>query len=194
MSELPEMEETQLAFKNIQKIHSELMILITKKEDFREAISQLVNQLETSMNALTSFLNYFRTLQTIFSDLQQIFEWSSVSPETEIDELRQRLRLVLVPKSETLISNLLMADKSSKNLMPFLQTEFRNFPDLFKLMKYNSQTMLEILQYNPADNTSLLFHIFSFLWQGNVEKANENIQKALGNIEFIKSTRERESE
>ena len=134
MSETPDMEETRLAFKNIQKIHSELMILITKQADFRQAISQMENQLETSMNALTSFLNYFRTLQTIFSDLTQIYEWSSVSSEMDIDELRQRLRLVLVPKSETLISNLLMADKSSRNLMPFLHTEIKKFPELFNLM------------------------------------------------------------
>ena len=151
---------------------------VMQASDFQEASAKISAQYDLVSNTLGSIINWIRQAQNSMMSLSSLYEWASLfsEEETEIDELRRRIRMVMLPQAESFLQTLASAERS-RSVMQVIQKDFENVPILVDSASGKNKKFLEIFIWDPNLESSALSASLTALYEGDFDNFWEQLRK-----------------
>ncbi len=126
-------------------------------------------QLATVEDALSTVLNWIKMEKTGIRNFETIIEWVELlsnNKTLDIDEVRYRLRVAVLPQIEAFIQNIALGERSALKVLDATNKNLENLPDFLKSVQTNNFKILSIIGFEPESQTSHLDLAVTNLYQG----------------------------
>lgn len=154
--------------------------------EMQDAISQIIAELDLVSNTLGTILNWIRLQETAMAALGSLEEWASVAAtENDVDAIRHRMRIMLLPQVESFVQCISSADKGSRIALPFMSEDLTKIPGLIKKLSDVNVNLLELIEYEPSTKTDLLSSCLNALYRGAVSDFGTRIERLEKNTGLI---------
>ncbi|MFX0117703.1 MAG: hypothetical protein ACFFB3_24370 [Candidatus Hodarchaeota archaeon] len=146
--------------------------------ELQDAITRIKSELDLVSNTLGTILNWIRLQETALAALSSLQEYSGMfSLESDLDTIRHRLRIMLLPQVESFVQSISSADKASRIALPFMSEDLTKIPSLIKKLSDVNMHLLELIEYEPSTKTSLLDSGVSALYRGAIQDFQNRIER-----------------
>ncbi len=155
-------------------------------DDSHEAAAKIKGRLDLISNTLGTIQNWIRLQEIALAALASLEEWSSVTAqEQDIDSIRHRLRIMLLPQVESFVQSISSADKAARIALPFMSEDLTTIPSLIKNLSAINIHLLELIEYEPSTKTSLLDSGVNALYRGAIPDFQTRLDRLIKNIEIM---------
>ena len=197
-SQKNDLSEYQRVIKDFIETLNLLSSRLLSSPGFKEGLEQYISgDLNRIENALASLLNWVRLQKSAYMSLMSIYDWSkSLYDEdlfSDVDEIRKRIRIMVLSASESLIQELNSSQKAAKTILPKLQHEIERIPSELRRAAEWNQKMLEIFGFDPNSGISDLSIMLHSLYEGSLERANQAKERILQRLSPISKTTQNEN-
>ena len=152
----------------------------------QDAAARVRSELDLISNTLGTIQNWIRLQETALAALGSLEEWASiVAEENDIDAIRHRLRIMLLPQVETFVQSISSADKASRVALPIMSDDLSKIPALIEKLSSINVHLLELIDYEPSTKSSLLDSGVNALYLGAMDDFQDRIDRLEKNIQAM---------
>ena len=152
----------------------------------QDAAARVRSELDLISNTLGTIQNWIRLQETALASLGSIEKWASiVAEENDIDAIRHRLRIMLLPQVETFVQSISSADKASRVALPIMSADLSKIPALIEKLSSINVHLLELIDYEPSTKSSLLDSGVNALYLGAMDDFQDRIDRLEKNMQAM---------
>ncbi|WP_455139435.1 hypothetical protein [Candidatus Hodarchaeum mangrovi] len=162
---------------------------ILKTPDDKSA-DELYKHLVTIEDALETLLNWIKLEKNGLRNFETILEWTNQLAQDgsmHIDELRSRLRTILLPQVESFTQNLATGEKSALKVLDVIKKNLESVQTFLKMVQQQNFKLLTMIGYEPQDGTSHLDLALFNLYQGRIPDFNKELSYLKQNLQVKES-------
>ena len=149
--------------------------------DKPEKPDELYKQLTTVEDVLETLLNWIKLQKNGLRNFETIIEWVrklTLDSTLTIDDIRSRLRIIILPQVESFTQNLTTGEKSALKVLNAVSKNLEELPQFLKLIQQKNFKLLTTIGYDPESGTSHLDLSLFNLYQGRFAE----FEKELGQL------------
>ena len=106
------------------------------------------------------------------------------------DEIRSRLRIIVLPQVESFTQNLTTNEKSALKVLGAVSKNLEALPDFLKSIQQKNFKLLTLIGYDPQTGSSQLDLMFLNLYQGRFKDFQKELDQLKENMILRKDTPE----
>jgi len=186
---LPEKDNSKVPlYKNgLQDLYQSLIELkkILKTPNDKSP-DELYKHLVTIEDALETLLNWIKLEKNGLRNFETILEWTNQLAQDDsiqINELRNRLRIILLPQVESFTQNLATGEKSALKVLDIINKNLESVQTFLKIVQQQNFKLLTMIGYEPQDGTSRLGIALFNLYQGRIPDFNKELSYLKQNLQ-----------
>ena len=156
-------------------------------EDLFDSLSLLKVQLDTSIHtpdefykqlvtiedALETLLNWIKLEKNSLRNFETIVDWTkklTLDSTLNVDEIRNRLRVIIIPQVESFLQNLTTGERSALKVLDVVTKNLEGLPEFLKSVQQQNFKLLSAIGYEPENETSHLDLALFNLYQGRLKE------------------------
>ncbi len=160
-------------------------------ENFKTTLAKLESETDKIDNVIGTLVNWVHLQKEAYRSILTIYEWTTVFVETpdvvaNLDELRMRIRLMLIPQIKNFTTVMVNAERTSQGVIQTFQNIIESLPTDIQNASDKNLQMLDVLEYDPVAQASILDTSISSLYRGDFAETNVLITKLKDNIANLK--------
>ena len=176
------MSETDPKFyqEELKKLYTSLKSLNRQVIPISEEAGDIYERVVTIENVLETLLNWIRIEKATLRNLDTIIEWMETLVNDEnvtIDEIRYRLRVLIIPQIESFVQNISTGERSALKVVDTVTKELEKLPEFLKTIQQQNFKILTLLGYEPQENTTHIDSALYNLYQARFEEYNKELKK-----------------
>jgi len=147
---------------------------------------ELYKHLVTIEDALETLLNWIKLEKNGLRNFETILEWTNQLAQDDsiqINELRNRLRIILLPQVESFTQNLATGEKSALKVLDIINKNLESVQTFLKIVQQQNFKLLTMIGYEPQDGTSRLGIALFNLYQGRIPDFNKELSYLKQNLQ-----------
>lgn len=149
--------------------------------DKPEKPDELYKQLTTIEDVLETLLNWIKLQKNGLRNFETIIDWVkklTLDSTLSKDDIRSRLRIIILPQIESFTQNLTTGEKSALKVLDTVSKNLEELPQFLKLVQQKNFKLLTTIGYDPESRTSHLDLAMFNLYQGRFA----DFEKELGQL------------
>ena len=168
-----------------EDIYDSLSLLKSQIDTPLEKPDELYKQLSTIEDVLETLLNWIKIQKNGLRNFDTIVDWVkklAVDSTLSKDEIRSRLRIIILPQVESFTQNLTTNEKSALKVLDAVSKNLEELPNFLKSIQQKNFKLLSTMGYDPQTGTSHVDLAFLTLYQGRFEDFEKELNQLKGNM------------
>ncbi len=177
-----------------EELFDTLSLLKEQIDTTIEQPDELYKQLVTVEDALETLLNWIKLHKNGLRNFETIADWVkklAIDSTLSTDDIRSRLRIIILPQVESFTQNLTTGEKSALKVLDVVSKNLEELPQFLKTIQQKNFKLLSTLGYEPQTGTSHLDLALHNLYQGRFKDFEVELKRLRDNM---KTTENREIE
>ncbi|MHA2139211.1 MAG: hypothetical protein ACW98G_15105 [Candidatus Hodarchaeales archaeon] len=168
-----------------EEIFDSLSLLKTQIDTTLEQPDELFKQLGTIEDVLETLLNWIKLQKNGLRNFETIVDWVkklAIDSTLSKDEIRSRLRIIILPQVESFTQNLTTNEKSALKVLDAVRKNLEELPNFLKSIQQKNFKLLSTIGYDPQTGTSHLDLAFLNLYQGRFADFEKELNQLKENM------------
>ncbi|MFX0171397.1 MAG: hypothetical protein ACFE9L_05710, partial [Candidatus Hodarchaeota archaeon] len=143
----------------LEELYDSLTLLKGQLNTSIHEVDELFKQLGTIEDALETVLNWIKLEKNALRNFETIVEWSkklALDSTLSKDDIRSRLRIMVLPQVESFTQNLATGEKSALKIADVVTKNLENLPQFLKDVQQQNFKLLSKIGFEPDGGTSYL--------------------------------------
>ena len=173
-------------FDSLSLLKSQINTPLEKPDEAYKQLGTIEDVLETLLNWIKLQKNGLRNFDTIVDWVKKLAIDSTLTK----DEIRSRLRIIVLPQVESFTQNLTTNEKSALKVLDAVSKNLEALPDFLKSIQQKNFKLLTLIGYDPQTGSSQLDLMFLNLYQGRFKDFQKELDQLKENMILRKDTPE----
>jgi tetratricopeptide (TPR) repeat protein len=185
---MADLESEERSYQDYLEVFYDTLSLLKKQLDETMPAEELYKLLVTVEDSLETLLNWIKLEKNALRNLDTIVDWSKklvLDSTLTTDDVRHRLRVIILPQVESFTQNLTTGEKSALKVLDAIKKNLEDLPQFLKDVQQQNFKILSSIGFEPDDGTSYLDLALFNLYQGRFKEYEKEIKSFK---ESIKST------
>ncbi len=168
-----------------EEVFDSLSLLKSQIDTTLEESDELYKQLGTVEDVLETLLNWIKLQKNGLRNFETIVDWVkklAIDSTLSKDEIRSRLRIIILPQVESFTQNLTTNEKSALKVLDAVSKNLEELPQFLKSVQQKNFKLLSTIGYDPQTGTSHLDLAFLNLYQGRFEDFQKELNQLKENM------------
>lgn len=168
-----------------EELYDSLSMLYGQIDTTVEKPDELYKQLGTVEDVLETLLNWIKLEKNGLRNFETIVEWVrklALDTTLQKDDIRSRLRIIVLPQVESFIQNLTTGEKSALKVLNAVSRNLEELPHFLKTVQQKNFKLLSTIGYDPHSGTSHLDLALYNLYQGRFKDFENELMKMKANM------------
>lgn len=180
-----ETEENRSYPDYFEQLYDSLSLLRGQIDTMVEKPDELYKQLGTVEDVLETLLNWIKLEKNGLRNFETIVDWvKKLALDTTLqkDDIRSRLRIIILPQVESFTQNLTTGEKSALKVLSAVSKNLEELPHFLKSVQQKNFKLLSMIGYDPQSGTSHLDLALYNLYQGRFKDFENELMKMKANM------------
>jgi hypothetical protein len=168
-----------------EELFDTLSLLKEQIDTTIEKPDELYKQLVTVEDVLETLLNWIKLHKNGLRNFETIADWVkklAIDSTLTKDDIRSRLRIIILPQVESFTQNLTTGEKSALKVLDAVSKNLEELPQFLKSIQGKNFKLLSTLGYEPQTGTSHLDLALQNLYQGRFQDFEAELKKLRDNM------------
>ena len=165
-------------FDTLSLLKEQIDTTIEKPDELYKQLVTVEDVLETLLNWIKLHKNGLRNFETIADWVRKLALDSTLSK----DDIRSRLRIIILPQVESFTQNLTTGEKSALKVLDAVSKNLEELPQFLKSIQLKNFKLLSTLGYEPQTGTSHLDLALNNLYQGRFQDFEAELKQLRDNM------------
>ncbi|MHA1236926.1 MAG: hypothetical protein ACTSQ9_04620 [Candidatus Hodarchaeales archaeon] len=165
-------------FDTLSLLKEQIDTTIEKPDELYKQLVTVEDVLETLLNWIKLHKNGLRNFETIADWVKKLAIDSTLSK----DDIRSRLRIIILPQVESFTQNLTTGEKSALKVLDAVSKNLEELPQFLKTIQGKNFKLLSTLGYEPQTGTSHLDLALQNLYQGRFQDFEAELKQLRDNM------------
>ena len=186
-------DETRSYQDYFEEVFDSLSLLKSQIDTPLEKPDEAYKQLGTIEDVLETLLNWIKLQKNGLRNFDTIVDWVkklAIDSTLTKDEIRSRLRIIVLPQVESFTQNLTTNEKSALKVLGAVSKNLEALPDFLKSIQQKNFKLLTLIGYDPQTGSSQLDLMFLNLYQGRFKDFQKELDQLKENMILRKDTPE----
>ena len=186
-------DETRSYQDYFEEVFDSLSLLKSQIDTPLEKPDEAYKQLGTIEDVLETLLNWIKLQKNGLRNFDTIVDWVkklAIDSTLTKDEIRSRLRIIVLPQVESFTQNLTTNEKSALKVLDAVSKNLEALPDFLKSIQQKNFKLLTLIGYDPQTGSSQLDLMFLNLYQGRFKDFQKELDQLKENMILRKDTPE----
>ena len=146
---------------------------------------ELYKQLTTIEDVLETLLNWIKLQKNALRNFETIIDWVrklTLDSTLTKDDIRSRLRIIILPQVESFTQNLTTGEKSALKILDAVSRNLEELPEFLKSIQQKNFKLLSTIGYDPQSETSHLDLALLCLYQGRFNDFEKELRLLQDNL------------
>jgi hypothetical protein len=183
---MADIEEEERSYQDcLEKLFDSLTLLKGLLNTSVHEVDELYKQLGTIEDALETVLNWIKLEKNALRNFETILEWSkklAIDSTLSKDDIRSRLRIMVLPQVESFTQNLATGEKSALKIVDVITKDLEELPQFLKDIQQQNFKLLTTIGYEPEGGTSYLDLALFNLYQGRLKDFEKELSSLRNNV------------
>ena len=168
-----------------EELFDTLSLLKEQIDTTIEKPDELYKQLGTVEDVLETLLNWIKLQKNGLRNFETIADWArklAIDSTLTKDDIRSRLRIIILPQVESFTQNLTTGEKSALKVLDAVSKNLEELPQFLKTIQQKNFKLLSTLGYEPQTGTSHLDLALNNLYQGRFQEFEAELTRLKDNM------------
>ena len=165
-------------FDTLSLLKEQIDTTIEKPDELYKQLVTVEDVLETLLNWIKLHKNGLRNFETIADWVKKLALDSTLTK----DDIRSRLRIIILPQVESFTQNLTTGEKSALKVLDAVSKNLEELPQFLKTIQMKNFKLLSTLGYEPQTGTSHLDLALQNLYQGRFQDFEAELAQLRDNM------------
>ncbi len=168
-----------------EELFDTLSLLKEQIDTTIEKPDELYKQLVTVEDVLETLLNWIKLHKNGLRNFETIADWVkklAIDSTLTKDDIRSRLRIIILPQVESFTQNLTTGEKSALKVLDTVSKNLEELPQFLKTIQMKNFKLLSTLGYEPQTGTSHLDLALQNLYQGRFQDFEAELKQLRDNM------------
>ncbi|MHA1975596.1 MAG: hypothetical protein ACW98F_08340 [Candidatus Hodarchaeales archaeon] len=168
-----------------EEVYDSLSLLKSQIDTTVEKPDELYKQLSTIEDVLETLLNWIKIQKNGLRNFDTIVDWVkklAIDSTLSTDEIRSRLRIIILPQVESFTQNLTTNEKSALKVLDAVSKNLEELPNFLKTIQQKNFKLLSTIGFDPQTGTSHVDLAFLNLYQGRFADFEKELKQLKGNM------------
>jgi len=168
-----------------EELFDTLSLLKEQIDTTIENPDELYKQLVTVEDVLETLLNWIKLHKNGLRNFETIADWVkklAIDSTLSKDDIRSRLRIIILPQVESFTQNLTTGEKSALKVLDAVSKNLEELPQFLKTIQAKNFKLLSTLGYEPQTGTSHLDLALQNLYQGRFQDFEAELKQLRDNM------------
>lgn len=183
---MADIEEEERSYQDcLEELFDSLTLLKGLLNTSVHEVDELYKQLGTIEDALETVLNWIKLEKNALRNFETILEWSkklAIDSTLSKDDIRSRLRVMVLPQVESFTQNLATGEKSALKIVDVVTKDLEELPQFLKDIQQQNFKLLTTIGYEPDGGTSYLDLALFNLYQGRLKDFEKELSSLRNNV------------
>lgn len=183
---MADIEEEERSYQDcLEELFDSLTLLKGLLDTSVHEVDELFKQLGTIEDALETVLNWIKLEKNALRNFETILEWSkklAIDSTLSKDDIRSRLRVMVLPQVESFTQNLTTGEKSALKIVDVVTKDLEELPQFLKDIQQQNFKLLSTIGYEPEGGTSYLDLALFNLYQGRLKDFEKELSSLRNNV------------
>ena len=171
-------------FDTLSLLKQQIDTTIEKPDELYKQLSTIEDVLETLLNWIKLQKNGLRNFETITDWVKKL----AIDSTLTTDDIRSRLRIIILPQVESFTQNLTTGEKSALKVLDAVSKNLEELPEFLKTIQQKNFKLLSTIGYEPQTGTSHLDLALNTLYQGRFKDFEAELKRLKDNINIPKNS------
>ncbi|MFX0181564.1 MAG: hypothetical protein ACFE95_00680 [Candidatus Hodarchaeota archaeon] len=183
---MADIEEEERSYQDcLEELFDSLTLLKGLLNTSVHEVDELYKQLGTIEDSLETVLNWIKLEKNALRNFETILEWSkklALDSTLSKDDIRSRLRIMVLPQIESFTQNLATGEKSALQIVDVVTKNLEELPQFLKDIQQQNFKLLTTIGYEPDGGTSYLDLALFNLYQGRFKDFEKELSSLRNNV------------
>ena len=165
-------------YDSLSMLHGQIDTTVEKPDELYKQLGTVEDVLETLLNWIKLEKNGLRNFETIVEWVRKL----ALDTTLQKDDIRSRLRIIILPQVESFIQNLTTGEKSALKVLNAVSRNLEELPHFLKTVQQKNFKLLSTIGYDPHSGTSHLDLALYNLYQGRFKDFEDELTKMKANM------------
>ena len=168
----------EVLFDTLSLLKEQIDTTIEKPDELYKQLVTVEDVLETLLNWIKLHKNGLRNFETIADWVKKLAIDSTLTK----DDIRSRLRIIILPQVESFTQNLTTGEKSALKVLDAVSKNLEELPQFLRTIQQKNFKLLSTLGYEPQTGTSHLDLALQNLYQGRFQDFEAELKRLRDNM------------
>lgn len=176
---MTDLESEERSYQDYLEELYDTLSLLKKQLDESMPAEELYKLLVTVEDSVETLLNWIKLEKNALRNLDTIVDWSKklvLDSTLTTDDVRHRLRVIILPQVESFTQNLSTGEKSALKVLDAIKKNLEDLPQFLKDVQQQNFKTLSSIGYDPEAGTSYLDLSLFNLYQGRFKEYEKEIK------------------
>jgi hypothetical protein len=165
-------------YDSLSKLRGQIDTTVEKPDELYKQLGTFEDVLETLLNWIKLQKNGLRNFETTLDWVRKL----ALDTTLQKDDVRSRLRIIVLPQVESFTQNLTTGEKSALKVLSAVSKNLEELPQFLKSVQQKNFKLLSTIGYDPQTGTSHLELALYNLYQGRFNDFEKELMKMKANI------------
>ncbi|MHA1940559.1 MAG: hypothetical protein ACW97P_02400 [Candidatus Hodarchaeales archaeon] len=165
-------------YDSLSKLRGQIDTAVEKPDELYKQLGTFEDVLETLLNWIKLQKNGLRNFETTLDWVRKL----ALDTTLQKDDVRSRLRIIVLPQVESFTQNLTTGEKSALKVLSAVSKNLEELPQFLKSVQQKNFKLLSTIGYDPQTGTSHLELALYNLYQGRFNDFEKELMKMKANI------------
>ncbi len=165
-------------FDSLSMLRGQIDTAVEKPDELYKQLGTVEDVLETLLNWIKLEKNGLRNFETIVDWVRKL----ALDTTLQKDDIRSRLRIIVLPQVESFTQNLTTGEKSALKVLSAVSKNLEELPQFLKSVQQKNFKLLSTIGYDPQSGTSHLDLALYNLYQGRFKDFEDELGKMNANM------------
>ncbi len=176
---MTDLESEERSYQDYLEVFYDTLSLLKTQLDESMPAEELYKSLVTVEDSIETLLNWIKLEKNALRNLDTIVDWSKklvLDSTLSTDDVRHRLRVIILPQVESFTQNLATGEKSALKVLDAIKKNLEELPQFLKDVQQQNYKILSSIGYDPDAETSYLDLSLFNLYQGRFKDYEKEIK------------------
>jgi hypothetical protein len=165
-------------YDSLSKLRGQIDTAVEKPDELYKQLGTFEDVLETLLNWIKLQKNGLRNFETTLDWVRKL----ALDTTLQKDDVRSRLRIIVLPQVESFTQNLTTGEKSALKVLSAVSKNLEELPQFLKSVQQKNFKLLSTIGYDPQTGTSHLELALYNLYQGRFNDFEKELMKMKANM------------
>jgi hypothetical protein len=165
-------------YDSLSKLRGQIDTTVEKPDELYKQLGTFEDVLETLLNWIKLQKNGLRNFETTLDWVRKL----ALDTTLQKDDVRSRLRIIVLPQVESFTQNLTTGEKSALKVLSAVSKNLEELPQFLKSVQQKNFKLLSTIGYDPQTGTSHLELALYNLYQGRFNDFEKELMKMKANM------------